>query len=104
MDKRDSEKMIQLAREGKKISKILDEDFPGYEYWDIYCEVYGAGEKSSLGAKRMITNRLKKLTSLPKKEQDKLVEEIDELLCYLYARYKESHPKLDYIRTVINRK
>lgn len=27
MDKRDSEKMIQLAREGKKISRILDEDF-----------------------------------------------------------------------------
>lgn len=103
MDKRDSEKMIQLAREGKQISKIWDEDFPQYDYWEIYVEVYGAGEKSSVGAKRMITNRLNKLSSLPKNEQDELIKEINELVCYLYDRYKESQQKLDDIRAVINR-
>lgn len=103
MDKRDSEKMIQLAREGKQISKIWEEDFSQYDYWDIYVEVYGAGEKSSLGTKRMITNRLYKLSSLSKKEQAELIKEIDELVCYLYDRYKESQQKLDDIRAVVNR-
>lgn len=103
MDKRDSEKMVQLAREGKQISKIWEEDFPQYDYWDVYVEVYGAGEKSSLGTKRMITNRLNKLSSIPKREQDELIQEIDELVCYLYNRYKESQQKLDDIRGVINR-
>jgi hypothetical protein len=103
MDKRDREKIVQLAREGKQISRIWEEDYPEYDYWEIYIEVYGAGEKSSLGAKRMITNRLNKLSSLPKKEQDELIKEIDELVCYLYSRYKEGQQKLDDIRGVINR-
>lgn len=103
MDKRDSEKIIQLAREGKQISKIWDEDFPNYDYWEIYVEVYGAGEKSSVGTKRMITNRLNKLSSLPQKEQDEVIKEIDELVWHLYSRYKESQHKLDEIRAVINR-
>lgn len=103
MNKRDSEKIAQLAREGKQISKIWEEDFPIYDYWDIYFAVHEAGEKSSLGVKRMITNRLYKLASLPKKEQDQLIEEIDELVCFLYDRYKESQQKLDDIRYVINR-
>jgi len=103
MDKRDSEKMIQLAREGKIISRICEEDFPQYDYWDVYFEVYQAGEKSSVGAKRMITNRLNKLSSLPKREQTELINEINELVCYLYNRYKESQQKLDDIRAVVDR-
>ena len=103
MDMRDLEKIVQLAREGKQISKIWKEDFPQYDYWEIYVEVYGADEKSSIGTKRMITNRLNKLSSLSKKEQEERIKEIDELVCYLYNRYKESQQKLDDIRGVINR-
>lgn len=103
MDVRDSEKIVQLAREGKQISKIWEENFSNYDYWEVYVEVYGAGEKSSVGAKRMITNRLNKLSSLSKKEQEELIKEIDELVCYLYNRCKESQQKLDDIRGVINR-
>ncbi len=102
MDIRDSEKIIQLAREGKQISKIWSEDFPQYGYWEIYVEVYGSGEKSSVGAKRMITNRLNKLATLPQNEQD-LIKEINYLVCYLYDRYRESQQKLDDIRAAINR-
>jgi len=103
MDKRDSEKMIQLAREGKEISKILKEDFPQYDYWDIYCEVYNAGEKSAVGTKRMITNRLNDLPTLSKQQQKKVIEEIDELVFHLYSRYREGQKKLDDIRNVVNR-
>jgi hypothetical protein len=103
MDSRDSEKIIQLAREGKQITKIWDEDFPNYDYWDIYWEVYGAGERSSLGTKRMISNRLSKLTSVPKSEQKEIIEEINNLVWHLYNRYKENQQKLDEIRGVINR-
>ncbi|MBT2761263.1 hypothetical protein [Paenibacillus sp. ISL-20] len=41
MDKKDSEIMVRLAKKGKHISKIWAEDFPVYDYWDIYFEVYG---------------------------------------------------------------
>jgi hypothetical protein len=103
MDKRDSEKMIQLAREGKQISKILEEDFPLYDYWEIYCEVYGAGEISALGAKRMISNRLGLLATASKSEQKEIIEEINDLVWRLYTRHKENQQKLDEIRGVINR-
>ena len=103
MDKRDSDKMIKLAREGKEISKICEIDFPEYDYCDIYMEVIGAGERSAVGTRRMITNRINKLLSLPKKDQELLITEIDDLVWHLYIRYKESQQKLNDIRAVIEK-
>ncbi|QHI73437.1 hypothetical protein [Aminipila terrae] len=103
MDARDSEKMVKLAKEGKEISKILQEDFPQYTYWDIYWEVYGSGEKTSMGVRRMITNRLNKIVNLQPMEQRGIIDEIDELVWHLYDRYKESQQKLDDIRSIIGR-
>lgn len=103
MDQRDSEKMIKLAREGKNITKIWKEDFPSYDYWDVYVEVYGAGERSAKGVKTMISNRLKKLPTLPPKEQKDLIDEINELVWYLYNRHKENQRKLDDIRSIIEK-
>ena len=103
MNKKDSEIMIRLAKEGKQISKILSEDFPEYDYWEIYMEVYGAGERSSVGVKRMITARLNKIAVADKKQdREKIIEEINELVVHLYSRYKSSQQKLDDIRAVIN--
>ena len=101
MDKRDSEKMVQLAREGKRISKIWEEDFPQYEYMDIYLEVYGAGERTAQGVKKSITHRLNKLSTLPPVEQEDVIEEINGLVWHLYNRYKESQKRIDQIRSVI---
>ena len=103
MDKRDSDKMIQLAREGKEISKIWEEDFPQYDYWDIYIEVYGAGERSAVGIRRMITNKLNKLTSLSYNEQAISIKEIDDLIWHLYNRYRENQQKLNDIRNIISK-
>ena len=50
--------MRRLAQEGKQITKIVAEDFPNLDYWEVYLEVYSAGERSSRGIKRMITTRL----------------------------------------------
>lgn len=103
MHKKDSETMIRLAKEGKHISKIWTEDFPQYDYWEIYLEIYGAGEKSSLGVKRMITARLNKLTEADdKQDRIKIIEELDELVYHLYSRYKSSQQRLDEIRSIIN--
>ena len=96
--------MIRLAKEGKHISKIWTDDFPEYGYWEIYVEVYGAGERSSQGVKRMITGRLNKLTEADdKQERTKIVEELDELVYHLYSRYKSSQKSLDQIRSIINK-
>lgn len=103
-DKRDRERIIQLAREGKQISNIWEDNFSNYDYWDIYEVIYGAGERSAVGVKRMITNRLNKLPSLSKSEQEEMITEIDDLVRYLYTRYKESQRKLDSIRNIMDNK
>jgi phosphoribosyl-ATP pyrophosphohydrolase len=101
IDERDITRMVQLAREGKQIKKINEEDFPEYNYWEIYEKIYGAGEKSALGVKKMITMRLNKLTTVTKKEQPEIISEIADLVEYLYVRHKESQVKLDEIRSII---
>lgn len=103
MDERDIIRMVQLAREGKQISKINEEDFPQYEYWEIYEKVYNAGEKSALGIKKMITKRLNKLTQVTKREQPDIIDEISELVEHLYIRHKENQVKLDDIRTIMEK-
>lgn len=97
MDDRDKKQIIQFAREGMQITKICDA-FPQYDYWEVYWAVYGAGEKSSLGTKRMISNRLKKMVAVSPSEQAELIEEINELVWHLYTRYQESQKKLKYGR------
>lgn len=102
-DERDIEKMVKLAREGKQISKIWEEDFPKYDYWDIYMGIHEAGEKSALGTKKKITHRLNKLETVPKREQEPIIDEIRELVDHLYIRYMESQKKLQEIRNVIEK-
>ena len=101
MDKRDIDKIIQLTGEGKPISKIWEENFPEYDYWEIYCTAYDAGERSSVGTRRMITNRLNKLATCSVAERQSIINEIDDLVWYLYNRYKDSQHKLDKIREII---
>ncbi|MDR6123476.1 phosphoribosyl-ATP pyrophosphohydrolase [Bacillus sp. SLBN-46] len=101
IDERDVNRMVQLAREGKQIKKINEEDYPQYEYWEIYETIYNAGEKSALGIKKMITSRLKKMTTVTKREQPEIINEIADLVEHLYIRHKESQIKLDEIRSVI---
>ncbi|MEH7115763.1 hypothetical protein V7124_25895 [Neobacillus niacini] len=102
-DERDIEKIIKLAREGKQISKIWEDDFSQYDYWDIYFEIHEAGEKSALGTKRKITHRLNKLKSLPKRDQQDVIEEIRNLVDHLYVRYKEGQKKIEQIRNVVDK-
>ena len=101
MKQKDSEKMVMLAKEGKQISKIQLEVFPEYSYEDIYLEVYGSGEKGSQGVKNAMTRRLNKLATLPPDELPEMVEELRDLLTYLYANHRTNQKKLEDIRKVI---
>lgn len=101
MDERDIKRMVQLAREGKIISKIWEEDFPQYDYWDVYLEVNSAGERSAQGTKRMISNRLKKMTNASQAEQEALIDEVSGLVYHLYSRYKEGQLKLEKVRRAV---
>ena len=100
----DREKIIELAREGKQLTKIMEEDFPEYEYWEIYEVVYSDGGKSALGVKRTIANRLKTLRdpNLSDDEKEEIIDEIDELVWHLYDSLKTSQSKLDAIRKIMN--
>jgi hypothetical protein len=104
ISKKDQAAIHSLAKEGKPISKILDEDFPEYEYWEIYEVVHAGGGKSALGAKRTIANRLITLSNSGKKqERDAIIEEIDDLVWHLYESLKTSQRKLDAIRKIISK-
>ena len=102
MNKKDQDAIKTLAREGKTISKIMEQDYPDYEYWEIYEAVYNAGGKSALGVKRTIANRLATLlTTRKKQEKTEIIEEIDELVWHLYESLKSSQKKLDVIRKAL---
>jgi hypothetical protein len=104
MKQKDALEIQKLVREGKQISKVMEEDYPEYEYWDIYMAAYDAGERSALGVKRMITTRLNKMVeSKNSTERKEIQEEIDELVWHLYESLKDSQKKLEKIRAVINK-
>jgi hypothetical protein len=102
ISKADSKKMQRLAQEGKTIAKIVTEDFPSLDYWEVYFEVYGAGEKSSLGVKRTITNRLNELVDAAKTERKEIVEELHGLVWHLYNSHKTNTAKLAKIRAALD--
>lgn len=101
ISKADSKKMQRLAQEGKQISRIAIDDFPSLDYWDVYVEVYGAGERSSRGIKRMISTRLNKLVDSPKEERRKIIEELHDLVWHLYENHKTNQKKLGIIRKAL---
>lgn len=104
ISKKDSEIMKRLAKEGKQIAKILSDDFPELNYWDIYIEVYGGGQRSALGVMRMISNRLIKLNTADDKTKKALIDEISELVSKLYNNYMSNQQKLEKIRNVLEEK
>ena len=102
MKKKDEAKIQSLAQEGKQISKIMEEDFPEYAYWDIYEAVHAGGGKSARGVKKTITNRLNTLAETrTKEERYQIIEEVGELVWHLYESLKTSQKKLDTIRKTI---
>jgi len=101
--KKDANRMKNLAREGKQISKISAEDFPEYDYWDVYSEVYGAGEQSAQGVKWMITNRLNQLVAANSRDKQDIIDELNELIWYLYENYRSNQKKLDNIRQILGK-
>jgi len=103
MDKRDQEQIIKLAREGMGISKIWEDHFQQYDYWEIYFTIEEAGEQSSIGTKRMITNRLNKLRAVVSNDNEELIDEIHDLVTHLYIRYKEGQVKISEAREALDR-
>ncbi|MDP2896273.1 MAG: hypothetical protein Q8Q12_06910 [bacterium] len=98
----DSEKMRRLAQEGKQITKIVAEDFPNLDYWEVYLEVYSAGERSSRGIKRMITTRLNAMAaSTSKSQRAAMAAELHGLVWHLYHNHKTNRDKLSKIRAVL---
>ena len=68
--------------------------------WISIRKVYGAGERSALGTKKMITNRLHKLASASKKKWQKFIDDINKLVSHMYTSYRDNQKKLDKIREV----
>ena len=104
MIKKDKVAIQSLAQEGKQISKIMEKDFPEYDYWEIYQAVHDGGGKSALGVKRTIANRLTTLSETRKKsERTEIIEEVEELVWHLYESLKTSQIKLEAIRKALNK-
>ena len=99
--KSDLSKMKRLVKEGKQITKIVKEDFPQYDYWEILYQLYDAGAQSAQGAKWMITNRLKQLPEADSSVAKVVIREIDDLIEYLYNNYRDNQKKLEAIRDAL---
>ena len=99
--KKDLRKMKSLVKEGKQITKIVSEDFPQYDYWDILYQLYEAGAQSAQGVKWMITNRLNQLLNADAQTRKSIINEINDLTWYLYENYKDNQKKLENIRDVL---
>ena len=94
--------MCRLAKEGKQISQIVAQDFPGADYWEVYDIITNGGEQSIQGVKKRITARLKKLINATKEERRALVEEIKDLIWYLYDSQQANQKKLSKIRKALD--
>ncbi len=104
MNKKDKSEIQALAQEGKQISKIMEQDFPEFDYWDIYEAVYNGGGQSALGVKRTIANRLTLLVNTGKKhEREEIIEEVENLVWHLYDSLKSSQKKLQAIRKALDK-
>ncbi len=102
ISKPDAQKMRTLAQEGKQIAKIVSEDFPHLDYWEVYLEVYSTGERSSRGIKRMITTRLNAMAaSTSKSERAAIGKELHDLVWHLYENHKTNREKLGRIRAAL---
>ena len=100
---KEKQEMVRLAREGKQIAKIWSENYPQYDYWEIYQVVYEGGESSARGMKSKITTRLNKLVdATTKAERQKLVDEVSQLVSELYENHRSNQKRIDEIRRVIN--
>ncbi len=104
MIKKDKLEIQALAKEGKRLSKIMEQDFPEYDYWEIYEVVHDSGGKSALGVKRTIANRLATLAGTGrKKEREIVIEEVEDLVWHLYESLKSSQQKLQAIRKALDK-
>ena len=104
MKAKDTAGIQALAKEGKQISKIMEQDYPEHEYWDIYEAVYSGRGKSALGVKRTIANRLATLVDTGRKqEREEIIDEVEELVWHLYEGLKTSQQKLQAIRKALDR-
>ena len=93
--------MKRLVKEGKQITKIVKEDFPQYDYWDILYQLYDAGAQSAQGVKWMITNRLNQLPQADATIAKTVIQEIHDLTWYLYDNYRNNQRKLEAIRDAL---
>ena len=102
MDDADKNRIVRLAQEGKQISRIMEEDFPALDYWEVYWAAYGGGQRSAQGIKRMITHRLGLLDGANRAQRRELIQEIAELVSQLYRNHRTNSKKLDTIRKALD--
>ena len=99
----DRDRILHLVQEGKALSKIVEEDFPDLDYWEVYWAACEGGERSARGVKRMITKRLNLLVKAGRREdRQMLIDEIGDLVSYLYENHKKNSEKINKIRKALN--
>lgn len=99
----DRDRIARLVREGRKITEVWREEFPEFDYDDVYWAAYGRGARSAQGAKKMITSRLRRARRTKGRERRaEILDEIDGLVTALYEDHKRMARKLRSIRTALD--
>lgn len=98
--KAELERMNDMLTNGATIAQIRRK-FEKYDYWEIYWEI---NDYSFLGKKRMITNRINKISqSKSPSDRRKIANEAKELLNELYSQLKINSKKLIEIDRVLRK-
>ena len=95
------DKIEQMVAQGKTIVQICSE--LDLEWKDVRNYLHSVDKKSWLGAKKVITNRLKKLkTATDESEREQLVEEAAKWIDYLYYDGKDLGTQVDRARKALD--
>lgn len=92
---RQKDKITHMITKGEKMDKIAAEIGKNCTWQDIQEFCWETGYMSWQGAKKMISNRLKRFeTATTQSDRKKLAKEIDESVSYLYYCAKEMRSRI----------
>ena len=103
MNAEDRARIALLVEEGKSVTRIQEEDFPQYDYWEILFAAAEDGQRPAMGIKRMISNRLRDLEGAGRRERRELIAEISNLVSQLYRNHKAISRRLEGVRKALDR-
>lgn len=101
---REKKKIEPMIMKGEKMEAIAQEIGGNCTWQDIQRYCWEIGAMSWQGSKKMISNRLKRFkTATTQAEREKLADEIDQSLSYLYYCAKQMRERIIAVEAALRK-